>query len=55
MIAALKATIADSAGDPGWAKLRPPLAELSPAQRSALADELRSLRFAMTGILEQAA
>jgi 4-hydroxy-tetrahydrodipicolinate synthase len=55
MIAALKATIAHGAGDPGWARLRPPLVELSPAQSSALADELRSLRFEMPGLLEKAA
>ena len=47
MIAALKATIATYAGDPGWARLRPPLIELDRAQMAALAEELRGLRFGM--------
>lgn len=55
MIAALKATIADFAGDPGWSRVRPPLVELDSAQSKALASELRSLGLAMAGLRDSVA
>ena len=55
MIAALKATIAGFSGDPGWAKVRPPLVELDKAQSAALLAELRALGFSMPQLLDQAA
>jgi len=50
MIAALKATIAQFADDPGWAKVRPPLVGLTPAQQSALKDALNAGGFTMPGL-----
>jgi 4-hydroxy-tetrahydrodipicolinate synthase len=50
MIAALKQTIALYANDPGWARVRPPLVELTTAQAKLLAAELKAIGFAMTGI-----
>ncbi len=51
MMAALKATIAHFARDPGWAVVRPPLVELSPGEQSALIGELASRGFDMPGLL----
>jgi 4-hydroxy-tetrahydrodipicolinate synthase len=50
MLAALKATIAHFANDPGWATVRPPLVELTPEQSGALVAELGSRRFDMPGV-----
>lgn len=50
MMAALKATIAHFARDPGWATVRPPLVELTPGQNSALVAELASRGFDMPGV-----
>jgi len=50
MIAAIKQAIAIFANDPGWARVRPPLVELTTAQAKLLADELKQIGFAMTGI-----
>jgi hypothetical protein len=50
MIAALKQAIAIYANDPEWARVRPPLVELTTAQANLLADQLRAIGFAMTGI-----
>lgn len=50
MIAALKQTIALFANDPEWARVRPPLVELTTAQAKLLAAELKAVGFAMTGI-----
>jgi 4-hydroxy-tetrahydrodipicolinate synthase len=45
MIAALKQAIALYADDPAWAKVRPPLLELTPKQAKTLAAELRAIGF----------
>ena len=50
MMAALKATIAHFARDPGWATLWPPLVELTPEENSALVAELCSGGFDMAGV-----
>jgi len=47
MIAALKQAIAIYTDDPAWAKVRPPLVELTPDQAKELAAELRGISFAM--------
>jgi 4-hydroxy-tetrahydrodipicolinate synthase len=50
MIAAIKQAIAIYANDPDWARVRPPLVELTIEQATLLADELKRIGFAMTGI-----
>jgi 4-hydroxy-tetrahydrodipicolinate synthase len=45
MIAALKQSIAIYAGDPAWAKVRPPLVELTPDQARTLGEELSAIGF----------
>lgn len=55
MIAALKATIAGYAGDPGWARVRAPLVELDEAEQAALMQELRRIGFTMPALLDRAA
>src|SRR6266550_3008921 len=50
MIAALKQAIAIYADDPAWAKVRPPLVELTPEQATALAAELNAIGFTMPGL-----
>jgi len=52
MIAALKQAIAICADDPAWAKVRPPLVELTPEQVKMLAAELSAIgfRWAKVGI-----
>jgi 4-hydroxy-tetrahydrodipicolinate synthase len=50
MIAALKQTIALYANDPEWARVRPPLVELTTEQAKLLAAELKAVGFAMNGI-----
>ena len=47
MIAAIKQAIAIYTNDPEWAKMRPPLVELTTAQAKLLAEELKAIRFAM--------
>jgi 4-hydroxy-tetrahydrodipicolinate synthase len=47
MIAALKQAIAIYADDPAWARVRPPLVELTGEQARMLAEELRGISFAM--------
>ena len=47
MIAALKQAIAIYADDPAWAKVRPPLVELTPEQARTLAAELKAISFEM--------
>ena len=54
MIPALKATIALTTDDDGWAKVRPPLMALDAAQKAALATTLRDFNFAMPGRTEAA-
>ena len=50
MIPALKAAVAEYAGDPDWAWVRPPLVELDDVQRGALLSALRAAGFAMPGL-----
>ena len=50
MIAALKQAIAIYANDPEWARVRPPLVELTTEQAKLLAAELEAIGFAMNGI-----
>ncbi len=52
MIAGLKQTIALYANDPEWARVRPPLVELTTAQAKLLAAELKAIGFAMKAIRE---
>jgi 4-hydroxy-tetrahydrodipicolinate synthase len=47
MIAALKEAIAINENDPAWAKVRPPLVELTAEQAKTLAAELKKVRFKM--------
>jgi 4-hydroxy-tetrahydrodipicolinate synthase len=47
MIPALKQGIAIYANDPAWAKVRPPLVELTPEQAKTLAAELKAISFTM--------
>jgi 4-hydroxy-tetrahydrodipicolinate synthase len=54
MIPALKATVAHYSDDPAWARVRPPLVELSDEQRQALVAALDQHGFAMPGLLETA-
>jgi 4-hydroxy-tetrahydrodipicolinate synthase len=50
MISALKQGIAICANDPAWAKVRPPLVELTAEQVKTLAAELNTISFTMPGI-----
>jgi 4-hydroxy-tetrahydrodipicolinate synthase len=50
MIATIKQAIAIYTNDPEWAGVRPPLVELTTGQARLLADELKRIGFAMTGI-----
>jgi 4-hydroxy-tetrahydrodipicolinate synthase len=50
MIAALKQAIAIYVNDPEWARVRPPLVELTRDQANLLAAELKAIGFAMPGI-----
>ena len=50
MIAALKQGIAIYANDPAWAKVRPPLLELTADQAKTLAAELGAISFTMPGL-----
>ncbi len=52
MIPALKQAIAHWSGEPGWAKLRPPLVELSDGQASSLIADLKQCGFDMPGLRE---
>jgi 4-hydroxy-tetrahydrodipicolinate synthase len=53
MISALKQAIALYANDPAWAKVRPPLVELTAEQAKALAVELNAMSFTMPGLGEK--
>jgi 4-hydroxy-tetrahydrodipicolinate synthase len=55
MIAALKQAIAIYADDPAWARLRPPLVELTAEQAQSLAAELTQIGFTMPGLKAEAA
>jgi 4-hydroxy-tetrahydrodipicolinate synthase len=50
IVAALKQAIAIYAKDSEWARVRPPLIELTSSQTKLLAAQLESIGFAMTGI-----
>ena len=50
MIAALKQAIAIYANDSEWARVRPPLVELTTEQAKSLAEQLRAIGFAMPGL-----
>jgi 4-hydroxy-tetrahydrodipicolinate synthase len=50
MISALKETIAIYADDPAWARVRPPLVELTADQAKSLASELKQIGFTMPGL-----
>jgi 4-hydroxy-tetrahydrodipicolinate synthase len=50
VIAALKQAIAIYANDPEWARVRPPLVELTLEQTKLLAAELKRIGFAMHGV-----
>jgi len=54
LIPALKAAVAHYAGDPDWDRVRPPLVELSPAQKQAWLAELERQGFEMPGLAETA-
>ena len=47
VIPALKEIVAQRTGDPGWRRLRPPLAALAADQAAALTDDLRRHAFAL--------
>jgi 4-hydroxy-tetrahydrodipicolinate synthase len=55
MIAALKQAIAIYADDPAWARVRPPLVELTAEQAQALKAELTQIGFTMPGLKTEAA
>jgi 4-hydroxy-tetrahydrodipicolinate synthase len=50
MIPALKAAVAHWSGDPGWARVRPPLVELNAEQSGALIADLKQRDFSMPGL-----
>jgi 4-hydroxy-tetrahydrodipicolinate synthase len=50
LISALKKGIAIYANDPAWAKVRPPLVELTPEQATTLAAELSAISFTISGL-----
>src|SRR5881409_2204671 len=50
MIGALKQGIAIYANDPAWAKVRPPLVELTADQAKSLTEELKAISFTMPGL-----
>jgi 4-hydroxy-tetrahydrodipicolinate synthase len=50
MIPALKQIVAYYSGDPDWARVRPPLVELSAEQAANLVADLRELGFTMPGL-----
>src|SRR5436190_14103183 len=50
MIAALKQAIAIYRNDPEWARVRPPLVELTTEQAKSLGAEFKAVGFAMNGI-----
>ena len=50
MIPALKAAVAHFGGDPAWARVRPPLVELSDEQSRSLIADLKQRDFSMPGL-----
>jgi len=55
MIPALKAAVAHYADDPSWATVRPPLVELTPAQKQSFINELHAVGFTMPGLQSRTA
>jgi 4-hydroxy-tetrahydrodipicolinate synthase len=55
MIATLKQAIALYGNDPKWARVRPPLIELTTEQAELLAAELKAIGFAMPGLATDSA
>jgi 4-hydroxy-tetrahydrodipicolinate synthase len=55
MIPALKAAVAHYDGDAGWAKVRPPLVELTPDQAKSLIADLDARGFTMPGLSSEGA
>ena len=53
MIAALKQAIAICRNEPEWARVRPPLVELTKQQTKLLAADLKAIGFAMPDIERQ--
>ncbi len=53
MIAALKQAIAIYRNDPAWAKVRPPLVDLTVGQSTTLAAELKAISFTMSPQISQ--
>ncbi|MDH3230491.1 MAG: dihydrodipicolinate synthase family protein [Alphaproteobacteria bacterium] len=54
MIPALKAAVAHYSGDAGWARVRPPLVELTADQKAGLVAALEERGFKMPGLAEAA-
>src|SRR5437588_10925317 len=50
LISALKQAIAIYTNDPAWAKVRPPLVELTADQAKTLTEELKAISFTMPGL-----
>jgi len=50
MIPALKQAVAHWSSDPDWARVRPPLVELTATQSMALLADLERLGFSMPGL-----
>jgi 4-hydroxy-tetrahydrodipicolinate synthase len=55
MIPALKAVVAHYSGDQQWAKVRPPLVELTQEQAAKVVNDLEGLGFEMPGLRKEAA
>jgi 4-hydroxy-tetrahydrodipicolinate synthase len=55
MIAALKQAIAHFGGDPEWARVRPPLVELTAQEAASLIEDFRKHNFSMPGLTEVSA
>ena len=55
MIPALKAVVAHYAKDPEWARVRPPLVELSQTEAAKVIHDLENLAFEMPGLRKEAA
>jgi 4-hydroxy-tetrahydrodipicolinate synthase len=53
MIPALKEAVAHWSGDREWARVRPPLVELTAAQSTALVADLERIGFSMPGLRER--
>jgi 4-hydroxy-tetrahydrodipicolinate synthase len=52
MIAALKQAIAHCSSDPDWARVRPPLVELTAQEVTSLTEDFKKHGFSMPGLPE---